>query len=96
MKKRSYPPKKPSHKQKPDLSILAASWPSPYVAREKIEEFTGGLITSKTMANLDSLGEGPEGRITCGRKVAYAVLPYIEWLEERSTTEAQAEVAAWK
>lgn len=69
---------------KPDLSLLAARWPSPLVAREKISEFSGGILTPKTMANMDCNGEGPKGRITCGRKVAYPVAELIAWLESRS------------
>lgn len=78
--------------QKPDLSILAARWPSPFVAREKVGDFSGGIITPKTMANMDSNGEGPKGRITCGRKVAYPVAELIAWLESRSKLAACGEV----
>ncbi|MFH1021359.1 MAG: hypothetical protein V1782_12245 [Pseudomonadota bacterium] len=70
--------------KKIDLSILASRWPSPFVAREKIGEFTGGIITPKSMANSDSLKKGPKGRITIGRKVAYPVAELISWLEDRS------------
>lgn len=69
---------------KPDLSILATRWPSPFVAREKVSEFTGGIITPKSLANLDALQLGPKGRITCGRKVAYPVAELITWLESRT------------
>jgi hypothetical protein len=68
----------------PDLSILAARWPSPLVAREKVSEFSGGIVTPKTLANLDSIGEGPKGRIICGRKIAYPVDQLVTWLESRS------------
>lgn len=77
---------------KPDLSLLAARWPSPLVAREKISEFSGGILTPKTMANMDCNGEGPKGRITCGRKVAYPVAELIAWLESRSNMAAYGEV----
>ena len=70
--------------KKIDLSILAAKWSSPLVARERVDEFSGGIVTPKTMANLDSLGEGPKGRITVGRKVAYPVDELISWLEARA------------
>lgn len=68
----------------PNLSNLAAKWPSPFVAREKIGEFTGGIISPKTMANLDSAQSGPKGRITVGRKVAYPVNELVIWLESRA------------
>ncbi len=59
-------------------------WPSEVVAREKIGEFTGGIISPRTMANIDSDPErqGPE-RCKFGRKVAYPVKPLIEWLNNR-------------
>ncbi len=67
-----------------NLSHLANKWPSSVVAREKVGEFTGGIISPKTMANLDATGEGPKGRITVGRKVAYPVDLLIAWLESRA------------
>lgn len=76
-------------KKEIDLSSLAAQWSSSYVAREKIGEFTGGIITPKTLANLDSMGAGPEGRITVGRKVAYFVPEFITWLESRTKSAAK-------
>ncbi len=66
------------------LEQMAARWPSPIVARTEIEKFTGGLISEKYQANLDSAGKGPEGRIRIGRKVAYPVNEYLTWLKERS------------
>ena len=66
------------------LQQMAANWPSPIVARTEIEKFTGGLISEKYQANLDSAGKGPEGRIRIGRKVAYPVNAYLTWLKERS------------
>jgi hypothetical protein len=72
--------------EKVDLHILAEKWPSAIVSRDKIEDFTGGLITSKTLANLDSAKdkEGPPGRIRIGRKVVYPVIEFVKWLEARA------------
>jgi len=69
---------------KPSLSVLAASWPSPYVARNQIDRFSGGIISQKYLANLDSQGKGPQGRIRVGRKIAYPVASLISWLESRA------------
>lgn len=70
---------------KPDLSRLKDKWPSAYVAREVIDVFSGKILHSRTMANLDALGQGPKGRIRInGKKVAYSVDELIRWLEERS------------
>ncbi len=70
--------------EKVDLSHLAARWPSSIVAREKVGEFTGGIISPKTIANLDASGDGPQERVTIGRKVGYPVTPFIVWLESRA------------
>lgn len=68
-----------------DLSFLAENWPSGIVARSKIGEFTGGMISRGTMANLDSQGLGPDGAIRIGRVAGYMVVPLIKWLEQRAT-----------
>lgn len=68
------------------ISIIRAAadkWPAPYVARSKTKEFTGGVYAPGYMANLDSLGEGPEGAFKIGRQTCYPVNPFIEWLIER-------------
>jgi hypothetical protein len=66
------------------LQSLADKWPSPFVARQEIRQFSGGIISEKYLANLDSQGAGPPGRIRCGRKVAYPVQELILWLERRT------------
>jgi len=63
---------------------MAAKWPSEFIARCKIAEFTGGMLSSKSMANYDSLGEGPGGRIKIGRKSGYIKPPLVEWLKSRA------------
>ena len=68
---------------KPNFLLLAKNWPSPFVARQQIEKFSGGILNSKSMANLDSLGHGPRGRFKVGRKVAYPVSAVIAFLESR-------------
>ncbi len=71
-----------------DLSIhfqrMAERWPSSLVARDRISDFTGGLISPGRIANLDSQGEGPRNRIRVGRKVAYPVTDLVEWLTQRA------------
>lgn len=72
-------------KETPDFSKLFEKWPSPLVARSELSRFSGGLLNSKTLANLDSNGTGPGGRVRIGRKVAYKVSSLIEWMESRAT-----------
>lgn len=71
-----------------DLSVyfkrMAEHWPSTLVARERINEFTGGILTPGRIANLDSMGQGPRNRIRIGRKIAYPVADLVEWLAERA------------
>lgn len=69
-----------------DLSHLAIKWPSSIVARRKMLDFTGGIMSEKYIANLDSLGNGPP-RLKIGRQVAYPVDTLISWLETRCTYE---------
>ena len=52
------------------FSNLANSLP-PIIARKKVAHYFGGAISSKTLANADSLGIGPKGRLKVGREVAY-------------------------
>jgi hypothetical protein len=56
----------------------------PIISRDRIEALLGGVISSKTLANLDSLGLGPK-RMRIGRKVAYLTEDLLAWLSERTT-----------
>jgi hypothetical protein len=62
---------------------MAEKWPSAVVARTEIDRFSGGLMSCKYLANLDSQGVGP-ARVVVGRKVAYPVRELVAWLRERS------------
>ena len=62
------------------FSEMAARWPSSVIAREEVKNFTGGGISSKTIANADSEGTGPTSRILIGRRVCYPVSDFIDWL----------------
>ncbi len=72
---------------------MASRWPSTVVARNKIGEFTGGLISPGTMANFDCKGEGPEERVMIGRNSGYTVRSFVPWLKERSEMKAQKRAA---
>ncbi|MFH1799216.1 MAG: hypothetical protein ABH891_00015 [Candidatus Omnitrophota bacterium] len=63
---------------------MAEKWPSAWVARTEIERFTGGILKEKYLANLDSAGKGPAGRVRSGRKVCYKTSEVVKWLESRS------------
>ena len=70
-----------------EFQKMATQWPSTIVAREKIGEFTGGVISPTYMANLDSKGLGPARIIRIGRKAAYSVEDLVDWLEDRALEE---------
>jgi hypothetical protein len=71
---------------RPALLKMLDKWPSSVVAREEIGRFTGGMIRPGTLANLDSIGKGPEGRFfTGGRKVVYDAEQFVLWLDKRSS-----------
>lgn len=69
-----------------NLKILEEKWPSPIVARKEIAKFSGGLLSPKYLANLDSAGRGPSNRVKVGRMIVYPVGSQIQWLENRVTT----------
>jgi hypothetical protein len=68
------------------LQSLADKWPSSYVARQEVKQFSGGIISEKYLANLDCQGRGP-ARIKVGRKIAYRADDLVTWLEARSKIE---------
>ena len=67
-----------------NLQSLAEAWGASYVERSKVSEFSGGILHSRTMANMDASGQGIKGRIKIGRKVAYPVDELITWMEARA------------
>lgn len=66
------------------FASLKEKWPSQLVAREKVSEFSGGVLHPRSIANADAQGTGPRGRIRVGRKVVYPVTELIEWMESKS------------
>lgn len=70
---------------KPDFSSLAEAWPSTFVERSRVGEFSGGVLHPRSLANADCSGTGPKGRVRIGRKIAYPVTSLIEYLESRAT-----------
>lgn len=65
----------------PILIELAKELP-PLIARTEVGRLTGGLISPRTMANLDSKRLGPR-RLRLGRRVAYTRAAFIEFLADR-------------
>lgn len=75
--------------EKVDLSDLADKWPSTVVARPKVGEFSGWMVTPGHVANCDSAGTGPEGSFMMAGKRCYRVKSFIAWLEQRVNASPQ-------
>lgn len=58
-------------------------WPSTFVARAQIHNFTGGLLAPGTAANNDCLGTGISGSFRIGRQICYPVNEVVGWLIAR-------------
>ncbi len=75
----------------PSASISAQAfvnkWPAPIVARQEAGRATGGLISPKQLANLDSEGAGPPVALRLGAdgrgKVAYPADSFFAWVVEQ-------------
>lgn len=56
----------------------------PVFVRQQVRELTGGMIDGRTLANKDSDGTGPEGKVKMGKtKVGYLREPFIDWFLNR-------------
>ena len=61
---------------------MGERWPSAIVSRSEVGKFSGGMLSSKYVANLDSQGVGPV-RVKIGRRVGYPVQDLVQWMRER-------------
>jgi hypothetical protein len=62
---------------------LMAACP-PIISRQEVGRITGGMVHPRTMANLDSAGQGPAGKVSMGRtRVGYLREPFIDWFVNR-------------
>ncbi|MBN1223837.1 MAG: hypothetical protein JXB23_11365 [Candidatus Aminicenantes bacterium] len=64
---------------------LVERWPSAFVSRTDVRKFSGGALTTKSLANHDSLGTGPAERFRVGRKICYPVEALALWMQSRAT-----------
>lgn len=70
---------------RPIFQKMIDEWPSPIIARDDFGRFSGGTVSSRYLANLDSLGQGIEGGFYIGRKKAYPTEQAAIWLNDRCT-----------
>lgn len=66
-----------------DFSKIGRDWPDCFT-RKTAEKLTGGGVDARTLANMDSLGQGVPGRFKLGRKTMYLKEPFLEWLKSRT------------
>lgn len=68
------------------FSKLEASLP-PVFSRELAAKHLGGILTAKTLNNIDYRGEGPETRVRIGKKVGYEKETFVRWLRQYRVNE---------
>lgn len=57
-----------------------------FVCRRDSRLATSGALGPKYLANLDSRGEGPPGKIRCGRNTLYPVQDFFPWFLNRKAS----------
>jgi hypothetical protein len=65
------------------IGNMALAHGLPVVARRDVARFTCGLLAGRTLANLDSRGEGPGEKVSIGKSVGYPTLIFCKWLTGR-------------
>ena len=59
---------------------------APHVlSRAEVVRRTGGVLSAKTLANMDSRGDGINERYNVGRSVCYPTPAVIDWVSKRLT-----------
>jgi hypothetical protein len=64
------------------FTSLASSLPAVFT-RETASKCMGGILSAKTLTNLDVAGNGPSVRVRIGNKVAYERDNFILWLRNK-------------
>jgi hypothetical protein len=70
---------------------LKEKWPSPFVSRDRIEEFTDGLFKQHSLNVLDARGDGITPRYCRGSKIFYEMDDVITWLKTKTKTKNMSE-----
>ena len=66
----------------------------PVFTREEAARHMGGLLSAKTLNNIDYRGEGPEVRVRVGKKVGYERETFVQWLRQYRNPEGDEGSAA--
>lgn len=54
----------------------------PIFTREEAAKHLGGILTAKSLNNIDFLKQGPSVRCRIGKKIAYERENFVKWLKE--------------
>ncbi len=65
------------------VDMLEQAWPKLLVYRRDCVKASSGAITRKYLANLDSQGKGPDGKVILNGKACYPSSQFFEWLRRR-------------
>ena len=65
------------------IETILAKCSGPIISRIEASRLTGGLLSPKTLANMDSLGTGCPDRIQLGRRTGYNSHSFSCWLMDR-------------
>ncbi|MDR2794471.1 MAG: hypothetical protein LBB12_01695 [Holosporaceae bacterium] len=66
------------------LDKLKEKWPSPFVSRDRIGEFTDGILKQSSMNTMDARGDGISPRYRIGNRVFYETEKVVDWLKARA------------
>lgn len=62
----------------------------PYIARQEVVWFLGGIIAVGTLAKADCEGRGPRGAVRVSDRVIYPTRQLLSWLVERGYADITA------
>lgn len=68
-----------------DLARYLCRMP-PFIARKRVDWFTGGAVSPRTLANADAYGTGPRARQVINGNIVYPTEFLLEWLEGKGVT----------
>lgn len=54
----------------------------PVFTRTEAAKHLGGILSARTLNNIDWRGEGPEVRVRIGKKVGYERASFMQWLRQ--------------
>lgn len=55
----------------------------PVFTRQVASQAIGGLMSPKTLSNLDALNQGPQVKVHLGNRVGYERDSFLQWLRDR-------------